>query len=349
MKDVVVALRMEFSDAVIDQIQSGIEHAVEEVVKKAFFGGRETVSKSEIGEQVANYFRQPLDEDGNTLLHYAVYYEGNDAIGAIYYLAATFEILSEVFLKENLHRMIPLDFAKCCLKDSSFPDRMKTYTDAAREDLSGKKLLPSLKKAARRLWGVICNANFEGLIRPANFIGSYLIGTRLFGRSRITSFVFAGMPPFTGLSTDELNELYDYCKRPHATTLFVSHLVWRFHFYLFSFIPRKLFLLSIPVVVATVIFFKSAGRTRKLIQIGCLPLVFTFTPLFILFDSLERFIILPSAIKRDSQFERSAVLLIFAVVFVLGKWGVGFYSGVANDEFVAEDAVLVDEECDILS
>ena len=340
MKDAVIALRMGLTDVVIEGIQNDIERGVEKVVAKAFFRGREQVSKSEVFEVALKSLIQSLDEDGNTLLHYAVYYESNDLVSVIYHFAVTFEALAEVFLATNHYQMIPLDFSKCCVKDPSLAGRMKHFTDSAREDLASKRLLPSLKQSARRLWGILRNVNMARLVRPANFLLSYWIGTHLFGRSRIISLLLAVMPTFSRFQWEERIEMDDE-RKAHAATLFAAHLSWRCFYWLFCLVPWVLWC----VLLLILIFAKGARPTQDYwATVLSIPLLIVFAPLFHFFQFLEMFIRLPALIKSGSQLERTATLLIFtAEGYALVRLGIAYYRGDEGDEILLVEEDTMDD------
>ena len=322
-EDIVVALRMGLSDVVFDTLQENIENIME-----AIFAKCKELPGSKLISAVSIYFVSPLDDDGNTLLHYAVYYESPEVIGAIYSLSISFHALQHVFLKENLRGMIPLDFCNCCVKDSSVPDRMKLFTEAAREKVESKQLWPSLKKSGRRLWGIVRNVNFASATRLVNLVTSYLIGTRLFGVSRITSILILA---WTQLELPLHQSGY-------ASSLFGWQMAWCLIRYVLSIIPRLLYFLTIPLLIY-VFFAKSGERSPK----GKLIITLVFLPIGMLhysLDYVEYRIKLPRAIKKGSELERSSCMLIFSLGGLFIKHCIAWYRASTNDEIasVTDDA-----------
>lgn len=330
-EDIVVALRMGLSDVVFDTLQENIEKIME-----AMFAKCKELSESKLISAVSIYFVSPLDDDGNTLLHYAVYYESLEVIGAIYYLSISFHALQHVFLKENLRGMIPLDFCNCCVKDSSIPDRMKLFTEAAREKVESKQLWPSLKKSGRRLWGIVRNVNFASATRLVNLVTSYLIGTRLFGVSRITSILI--------LAWTQLEDLQDPLHQfGYASSLFGWQMAWCWIRYVLSIIPRLLYFLTIPLLIY--VFFAKSGPSLFSERSSKGKLIFTlvFLPIGLLHSSLdyvEYRIKLPRVIKKGSELERSSCMLIFSLGCLFIKYCIAWYRAPTNDEIasVTDDA-----------
>jgi curved DNA-binding protein CbpA len=324
-EDIVIALRMGLADAVVDSIQANIEKVIEKTVKDAILDGRRNVSKSIIMSAVANYFVKNLDEDGNTLLHYAVYYESLDVIEAIYYLSMTFEALPRIFLSENLRGMIPLDLAKCCcIKDSIVADRMNECTNAARAELERMQLWPSLKKSASRLWGIVRNMKAASVIRPANLIASYLIGTRLFGKRRITSILILA---WTQWACDIAAHQFGYTSR-----LFGWHMAWCSTRYLFGIIPWMVYGLSIPVLILVLCFTSKATPKGELI-LKLVSLVFfpALTSILATLSYIEYQIKLPKAMKQGSELEKSGYMIIFTLGMLLIKNGIAWYWTLTKD------------------
>lgn len=328
MKEVVVALRMGHTDVVLDRMQCDmVEDVITTVVLSAIRSGSNEVNHSEIAEPMAKSLTQALDEDGNTLLHYAVYYESSDTIGALYYFANTFDILAEVFLKENAYGMIPLDFTQCCVKDESLPARMKVHTDAAREDLANKQVWPSLKKSARRLWGVISNLDVSALLGPMNFVASYLIGRHLYRCGLMSSFLLALVPTF---STS--NKIH----RGHAATLFSSHLTWGWCYYLQSLLSWTMLVLLISIAFLGY-FVWPKSEWFGLACVG--PPALIFYPTVCLLEALEQSFRFPAAIKSGSEVDRSACLLVFTIWNVLVRMAVRRFHGTEKAEVMAEESI----------
>lgn len=334
METVVVALRVGNTDVVLDSIQSEIMEAFKQAMIKAVLNKRDEISEKEVAVRVATYFTTPLDEDGNTLLHYAVYYESFDSISGIYHLSSSFGILAEVFLKENSYKMTPLDFSKCCVKDKRIPARMKMCTDAAKEDLASKQLWPSLKKSARRLWGILRNVNIAALHRPVNLMAAYMIGTRLFGSGRIISFLFALVSQSTGLSVTKLD---DKTRPAVASALLTANLTWHWCCYLFELLSWKILFASIVVMLLGYV----VTRSRLWFGIAFVPTAIVFLPLVIVLETIEQGMKLPASIKRDSEVEQSVCLLIFTVGYVLAKMGLAYWYGAEDgDELLVADETL---------
>jgi hypothetical protein len=74
---------------------------------------------------------------------------------------------------------------------------MTFYTNAATHGEEDKKLLPLLKKSARRFWNILSNLQLGSLVRPMSFALSYWIGSRLFGCSLTVSLLLAPFPSFS--------------------------------------------------------------------------------------------------------------------------------------------------------
>jgi hypothetical protein len=198
--------------------------------------------------------------------------------------------------------------------------------------VASKQLWPSLKKSARRLWGIVRNVNFASAIRLVNLITSYLIGTRLFGLRRITSILILAW-------TQSESSLY---QSGYASSLFGWQMAWCSIRYLLSIIPRVMYFLAMPLLIF-VCFAKSgpslfSERSPK----GKLMITLVFFPIAMLHASLdyvEYRIKLPKAIKEGSELERSSYMLIFSLGVLFIKYCIAWYYASTNDEIgsVAED------------
>jgi curved DNA-binding protein CbpA len=332
LQEIVIALRMGLTEAVIAMIQSDLEECITSVLSKAFLNGQERVQESNVAGHIATYFSKPLDEDGNTLLHYAVYYENAEIMSVIYHFAGTFAIISQVFLHPNDYGMMAVDYSMCS-RDPAIAERMKFYTNAARHDEEDKKLLPLLKKSARRFWNILCNLQLGSLVRPMSFALSYWIGSRLFGCSRTVSLLLALLPPFSMMEPEE--KMKRDHKRAYAPTLFAVHWTWSSYRYILCFLPWMTLLMI--ALMAMFIQMWRKWNVEYTLTVASIPLLLVFAPIFYIFDIVDKSFCL---FERNNQLERAASLLLFAACFLGIQHGMSYYYGEDGEAFGDQDIVV---------
>ena len=166
--EIAVALRMDFQEVAIDLIQDALKAFLQTQCNRR----DGYMNEQEIIMDVIRFFIRPLDDDGNTILHYAAHYESPDVMHMVYHTAAQFQRLPDVFLHENVHGHIPL--AYCCPggERPSVRERLQSLTQLARDQ-------QPMQKTIRRMKGLFTNFDLAATIATGAyiFVGRYIFET----------------------------------------------------------------------------------------------------------------------------------------------------------------------------
>jgi curved DNA-binding protein CbpA len=179
--DLMVALRMGMTGIALDYFEADLDR----------FGMRRTLDARLVGEQITpseirlEFLTLPVDDDGNTHIHYAVYYESYEMIQEICEMALLNDGLDKVIFQTNIHAETPLVFAKIAM-DSRILSLVQSTITIAQKKLSQTQILPALKHAGQRLWGLIRHID---LVTTFNTCLSFYIGYSIFQLYNVVTLV----------------------------------------------------------------------------------------------------------------------------------------------------------------
>lgn len=147
--DVVVALRMGLPDIAIPLLQEQLQEFFSESAKNMHFDGIKKTPQ----ELRLEFLQQPLDEDDNSIFHYAVYYESYQAVKAICQVALQdVESLDAILSQTNVHGHTPLFFAELSVEDeASILPLIQSQLKLAELIKQRTKVLAAMKAAAARV------------------------------------------------------------------------------------------------------------------------------------------------------------------------------------------------------
>jgi len=145
--DFVVALRMGMPDIAIRLLQVRLKTYFQEAALNMHFDG---VKKTQ-NQVRLDFLLLPLDLDGNSILHYAVYYESYQAIQIICQVALQDGNMDPVISQEDYHSQTPLYFAKIAVDESILP-LVKSQIHTTELIKQRTKFLPALKAGGRRIF-----------------------------------------------------------------------------------------------------------------------------------------------------------------------------------------------------
>ena len=163
--DFVVALRMGATELVMDFLNEAVDQQikprVQELHRLANMGHCIGVNEKTIGLKRIrlNVMIASLDQDHNTLLHYAVYFESPKVIRALCQMALVNNQLGKLLISKNAHGQIPYDFCYIA-KDKTISPLMKAQHDLRDFYLKKTKFLPAIKMTGRKLFSM--RLQFEG-------------------------------------------------------------------------------------------------------------------------------------------------------------------------------------------
>jgi curved DNA-binding protein CbpA len=118
--------------------------------------------ESEVLKEIQKMLESSLDDDDNTMFHYAVYYESDTMISALLAMYSdTLEKIGDLalfyprqplgmMLKENMRGQIPQDFLRCS-PSSYFDQRIRNLTDMAQKEKEGSTLQKRATKLLQRM------------------------------------------------------------------------------------------------------------------------------------------------------------------------------------------------------
>ena len=186
--DVVLALRAKLPAAAIDMFQTTVESDTIEMLKQGVMR-RKIRSREDFEREkdrlLAGYVVRAVDEDGNTLLHYAVYYESPEFISFLVHFAESVENLPELILKSNLHGEQASDFAKIA-ENRFIQTTVEGLVEMANKELERTQWLPVVQDAGRRLWVIAKTINIRA---SSATLLSMVVGRYCFGCGYLSSFL----------------------------------------------------------------------------------------------------------------------------------------------------------------
>ena len=227
LDEIIVALRMGFINVAIDIFQERLEEIMNEAIIDAMrnndyeFHNKnpyhhqstdewmdDAIDSTYISQAAKAYLLRPLDDDNNTLLHYVVYYESDTMIDVINHLCHQHGVMTDVFLCENNHNLLPYDISiGNCVKDLTIPRRMERLTDIAFREYHDRQRNHQRRKEERNMKNVTKNtnrrkrgvnhckevSNFDWLLASSLCISAlvfgYLIETYIFQSNLIISLL----------------------------------------------------------------------------------------------------------------------------------------------------------------
>jgi curved DNA-binding protein CbpA len=102
---------------------------------------------------------QPLDDDGNTILHYAVYWEQPSIIRSLVHMAQHDVVLDRMMLATNVHGHTPSDFANVAIDPSIVP-LMQSQQSLAKIYQEQTKIGPAAVKAGKDFATILRNVDW---------------------------------------------------------------------------------------------------------------------------------------------------------------------------------------------
>ena len=191
--EIVMALRMDLPDVAIHILQTIIDANSRISLERDSYTS-ESIHRDKNVEHRADHavtdcILGAIDDDCNTLLHYAVYFESRELITFLVYLSHRVTNLQDLILKPNRYGEQAVDLSMV-ISDQF----IKTMTEAlflrANEELERTRLLPALKRAHRRLRVIVKSRDLIAILMTSMSFG---FGRSCFGCGYWTSFVTIGL------------------------------------------------------------------------------------------------------------------------------------------------------------
>jgi hypothetical protein len=163
-------------------------------------------------------FTRPLDEERNTLLHYAVYMEDDEMISYIVLLSRQVHLLPDVVLCENIRGFTANDYSLGCSVGSTVPTTMSALTETGKDmmkqrTLDNKSLSEQQKFNFQPLLWTVISVLIGRFIMNCNWIMSLIIS----GTSRAMNRSFLG---------DDDDDNGDGSDIDLTIIFYVYHLTW---------------------------------------------------------------------------------------------------------------------------
>ncbi len=115
---------------------------------------------------------QRLDDDHNTLLHYAVYWERPTMVQVLCDLAKRHGLLEQIFTAENSHGHIAMDLAWVAKNPCLIPF-MQTQQQVIQTHKERTRIGPALTKAVKQLW-IAARDNFDAVTMMNSFLAFFV-------------------------------------------------------------------------------------------------------------------------------------------------------------------------------
>ena len=156
---IVVALRKNMPQVVFEIMNQELPTFAQQKGRELHFSGIQVTVKRIKME----YMLQPLDDDQNNLLHYAIYYESYQIINMICATATRDGYLEAILEQPNARGNTPLFFAR--LADDASILKLVEYQFQAVEEINVKtKVGPALEAAGKRLETLLGNIGFFSVL-----------------------------------------------------------------------------------------------------------------------------------------------------------------------------------------
>jgi hypothetical protein len=152
----------------------------------------------------------PIDKDGNTILHYAAYYESSGTLNQIMMVVGA--DYPDIVLKQNYREQQAVDLC-IASTNAAFKERMEQITQSAREAFD-KKL------DDKKLWTQLKRINVLGTLY--SLLAFSLIGRLVFGCGNVVSFAIC-LSHSSTVNVFKFTEAYS----SHTNFLFILHVFWK--------------------------------------------------------------------------------------------------------------------------
>lgn len=119
---------------------------------------------------------RPLDDDGNTILHYAVYWEKPSIIRSLVNLAQQHLLLDQIMMAKNVNGHTPSNFARAAI-DASIKQLMQSQEVLVKMHREQTKIGPASVKAGKELATILRHADWATTL--CSILG-YWVGARGF-------------------------------------------------------------------------------------------------------------------------------------------------------------------------
>lgn len=184
--DLVVAMRLGMDELAVRLLDKQVNHQIQACMYdrekmyrlKRRHGAGWITQQHLVDAAMPLILLQPLDDDRNSLLHYAVYWERSLMVRILCELAQHSGLLEEVFLAKNCHGCIPMDLAWIATRDPSILSYLQNQQQVLQIQLERTRMIPALSKAARQLWEGL-RSKFD-LLTAINTFLVYRIGRSVF-------------------------------------------------------------------------------------------------------------------------------------------------------------------------
>jgi curved DNA-binding protein CbpA len=258
-EEVIVALRMGLPDVALEIWSGSYQSTVKNKMQNAYFTGETKVDMRTVTHE---FLQQPYDDDGNTLLHYANYYESYQVCVKLCQTAQKAGCLEEILTKSNVHGDSPRVFAEIAQDDQSLLAFYEAQLELARIRKTQTHFIPAIRAAVYKVYEIVRNIDIgatTGTLVSFGF-GHYLLKLHV-----VTTL--AGMVLMKTSSTKEYGDGRDSCINEsvgQVTVLVAFYLSWIVlriaGQWLLQVIMIELVLILAPFVVAGLI---SKQRRRR--------------------------------------------------------------------------------------
>eukprot|EP00980_Cylindrotheca_fusiformis_P024775 scaffold12445_cov115-Cylindrotheca_fusiformis.AAC.4 len=176
-----VAVRLGMTELALQllsqQFDAHVQKRLEVLIRQAYREGRNVAIDSEtlgLKEIRIRIMTRSLDEDNNTLMHYAVYWEQPSVVRSLVQLAQTDLTLDRLMLARNAHGHSPTDFASIATDPSILP-LMQSYEAVVKLHREQTNIGPAAVKAGKDFLAILKNADRATTLLSASgyFIGAW--------------------------------------------------------------------------------------------------------------------------------------------------------------------------------
>lgn len=251
--DLVVALRLGMPDIAISLLQNRLKTYFQEAARNMHFEG----VKKKQEEVRLDFLLEPLDLDGNSILHYACYYESYQAIKIICQVALKDRQIDPVISQENYHSQTPLFYAEIA-KDESILPLVQSQIHTAKMMKERTQFVPALKAGGRRIVELFQHFGVSPSLSTAL---AFYIAHVIFDLHALSSLGGLIVMQFSGPQRAKSN--------PDVTSIIVLLVfcaLWKFSAFVitfvFQFIMVELALILAPIILAGIV---SSSRKRMLL------------------------------------------------------------------------------------
>ena len=251
--DFAIALRMNLPDIAINVIQNQIRDFFKESALTMHFEG-ETKTPSQLKLE---FLQNPIDDDGNTMLHYACYYESYQTIKVVCKAALeaatkqrAYGDFEAVLTQKNYHNQTPYYFVNVA-QDQSISKLMESQLDISKIIKQRTMFFPALAASGKRILGIFQHI---GIVTTLTTILAFVTAHIGFDLSNATSFLALVLMQVLGKNLPGVR----------GVSVFLAFcLLWKLAIFVYVEFLKEYIMIELVLVLAPIVLAGLISSRRK--------------------------------------------------------------------------------------